>query len=113
MRSLDGKSHPKATTTEHQGGTNMKPEVGMKVTAYKSRCIGILIQSETSIGEIIKVNKKSIRVVLTETTCKFGKKVTGHWENLHKVVTYKFSKTLENGQAYYRSESLIEGGIII
>ena len=91
----------------------MKPEVGMKVKAYKSRCIGIIISSTTSIGEITKVNKKSIRVVLTETTSKFGSKITRHCEHLHNVVTYKFVKTLESGESLYRSEGGLEGSITI
>ena len=46
--------------------TNAK--IGMKVEAYRGSCIGLLIQSTTWQGEIIKVNKKSIRVRLTEST---------------------------------------------
>ena len=42
-----------------------KAQVGMKVKAYTGRCVGILIQSTTWEGEIIKVNEKSIRVRLT------------------------------------------------
>lgn len=39
-------------------------QVGMKVRAYTGSCIGLLIQSTEWQGEIIKVNKKSIRVRL-------------------------------------------------
>ena len=46
----------------------MKAQVGMKVRAYEGSCIGIIIQSTEWQGEIIKVNKKSIRVRLTEST---------------------------------------------
>ena len=80
-------------------------QVGMKVKAYTGSCIGLLIQSTTWEGEIIKVNKKSIRVRLTESTSKFGSKTTSHWENLNTEKTFRFSKILSNGNAYYRSEA--------
>ena len=54
----------------------MKAQVGMKVRAYEGSCIGIIIQSTEWQGEIIKVNKKSIRVRLTESTSMRGKKIT-------------------------------------
>ena len=41
-------------------------KVGMKVEAYEGRCIGILIEATTWQGEITKMNRKSIRVRLTE-----------------------------------------------
>ena len=50
-------------------------QIGMKVEAYKGSCIGLLIQSTTWQGEIIKVNKKSIRVRLTESTSTFGRAI--------------------------------------
>ena len=43
-------------------------QIGRKVEAYRGSCIGLLIQSTTWQGEVIKVNKKSIRVRLTEIT---------------------------------------------
>ena len=91
----------------------MIAKIGMKVKAYKGNCVGILIQSTEWQGEIIKVNKKSIRVRLTESTSKFGKKVTSHWENLNTEETFRFVKTLSNGQDWYRSEADIYGGIMI
>ena len=87
--------------------------VGMKVRAYEGRCIGLLIQSTEWQGEIIKVNAKSIRVRLTESTSKFGSKVTSHWENLGTVKTFRFVKTLSNGHDWYRSEGGLYGGIEI
>ena len=89
----------------------MNAQVGMKVKAYKGSSIGIVIQSTTWLGEIVKVNSKSIRVRLTESASQYGSKVTGHWENLHTEKTYRFVKTLSDGRAYYRSEGNLYGGI--
>ena len=91
----------------------MKAQVGMKVRAYEGSCIGIIIRSTEWQGEIIKVNKKSIRVRLTESTDKFGKKVTGHLENLNIVKTFRFVKTLSDGRDWYRSEANFYGSIEI
>ena len=91
----------------------MNAQVGMKVKAYKGSCIGIVIQSTTWLGEIVKVNSKSIRVCLTESTSQYGSKVTAHWENLHTEKTYRFVKTLSDGRAYYRSEGNLYGGITL
>lgn len=88
-------------------------QVGMKVEAYIGKCAGIIIQSTTWQGEVTKVNKKSIRVKLTESTSKFGKKVTSHWENLNIEKTYRFVKTLSNGKDFYRSEANLYGSIEI
>ena len=88
-------------------------QVGMKVRAYTGSCVGILIQSTTWEGEIIKVNKKSIRVRLTESTDKFGSKVTGHRENMNTEKTFRFVKTLSSGKDWYRSEGGLYGGIEI
>ena len=89
----------------------MKAEAGMKVKAYKGSCIGLLIQSTEWEGEIIKVNQKSIRVRLTESTSKFGSKTTGHFEGLNTEKTYRFVKTLSDGKAWYKSEANLYGGI--
>ena len=87
--------------------------VGMKIEAYKGSCIGILIQSTTWQGEITKVNKKSIRVRLTESTSKFGSKQTSHWENLNTEKAYRFVKTLSDGRSLYRSEADLYGCITL
>jgi hypothetical protein len=93
-------------------GKNMKnAQVGMKVKAYRGRCIGSLIQSTEWQGEIIRVNKKSIRVRLTESTSKYGSKTTSHWENLNIEKTFRFVKTLSNGKDWYKSERDLYGGI--
>lgn len=91
----------------------MKAQVGMKVKVYKGSCVGILIQSTEWNGEIIKVNSKSIRVRLTESTSKFGKKITNHRESMRTEVTYRFAKTLSNGHDWYRSEANLYGSIEI
>ena len=91
----------------------MSAQAGMKVEAYRSSCIGLLIQSTTWQGEVIKVNKKSIRVRLDESTSCFGRKMTSHWENLGAEITYRFSKTLSDGRSLYRSEGNLYGSIKI
>ena len=91
----------------------MKAEVGMKVRAYKGSCIGLLIQSTEWQGEIVKVNKKSIRVRLTESTSKFGSKTTSHFEGMNTEKTFRFVKTLSNGKDWFKSESNLYGGIEI
>lgn len=88
-------------------------EIGMKVNAYKGSCIGVKIQSTTWYGEIIKVNKNSIRVRFTEEVCKYGDKETWHNTNMNVERTYRFSKALSNGNDYYVSaeSKAIYGGI--
>ena len=88
-------------------------QVGMKVEAYKGRSVGLLIDSTTWQGEVIKVNKKSIRVKLTESTSKRGRRITSHWENLNIEKTYRFVKTLSDGRDFYRSEADLYGMIVI
>ena len=88
-------------------------QVGMKVRAYTGSCIGLLIQSTEWQGEIIKVNAKSIRVRLTESTSKFGSKTTSHYENLNIEKTFRFVKTLSNGKDWYKSEGNLYGSIDI
>ena len=91
----------------------MKAEVGMKVKAYTGSSVGILIQSTTWQGEIIKVNQKSIRVRLMESTSKFGSKTTNHRENMNTEKTYRFVKTLSDGRDYYKSEGNLYGSITL
>lgn len=83
----------------------MNAKVGMKVQAYAGECIGIVIQSDIWQGEIIKVNKKSIRVRLTEETVMFGKKTKYHRENLNNEVAYRYTKTCSDGRELYSSEA--------
>ena len=90
-----------------------KAQVGMNVKAYKGNCIGLLIQSTEWDGEIIKVNRKSIRVRLTESTSKFGSKTTSHYEGLNTEKTYSFVKILSDGKAWYKSEANLYGSIKI
>lgn len=100
----------KALETERMA---TKAQVGMKVKAYEGSCIGTLIRSTEWSGEIIKVNSKSFRVRLTESTSKFGKKITNHRENMNTEVTYRFAKTLSDGRDWYKSEANIHGSITI
>lgn len=80
----------------------MKAAEGMKVKAYTGSCIGIIIQASTWQGTIIKVNKKSIRVNLTEITCTYGKKVTAHYK-MDEDVRYTYWKTTSDGRELYKS----------
>ena len=89
----------------------MKAEVGMKVKARKSYCIGIIIDKTEWNGEIVKVNAKSIRVRLTDTTSMYGSKVTHHREGMNTEITYRFVKTLSSGRDWYRSECNLYGNI--
>ncbi len=87
-------------------------QVGTKVEAYTGRCVGLLIQSTTWQGEIIKVNKKSIQVNLTDSVSKFGGKITSQHTMLSKV-TYCFWKALDDGREIYRSKGNIYGKITL
>ena len=91
----------------------MRATVGMKIKAYKGDCMGMIIQSTEWHGDIIKVNKKSIRVRLTESTSMWGSKVETHRGNLNDEVTFRFVKTLNNGKDWYQSEGRLYGGIEI
>jgi hypothetical protein len=102
---------PKGKTKQMED-TNMKASTGMKVQGYKSSCIGILIQASCWNGEIIKVNKKSIRVHLTENINTCGGKETSRW-NISRDVTYTFWKTTEDGREIYRSEGKVYGIITL
>ena len=88
-------------------------QIGMKVKAYKGSCIGHIIDSTTWYGEIVKVNKNSIRVRFTEEVVMHGRNETYHGTNLNAERTYRFSKTLSNGNDYYVSaeSKAIYGGI--
>ncbi len=86
-------------------------QIGMAVEAYRGTCIGLLIQCTTYKGEIVRINRKSIRVRLTESTSKFGSKTTSHFDNLNTEITYRFSKVLRDGRFLYTSESDLYGHI--
>jgi hypothetical protein len=90
----------------------MKAEVGMKVKARKSYCVGIIIDKTEWNGEIVKVNAKSIRVRLTDTTSTYGSKVTSHYD-MNTEITYKFVKVLSDGRSWYRSDAETYGSIDI
>lgn len=80
----------------------MKVKVNDTVQAYKSQCIGVIIDSTTITGKVVKVNKKSIVVEYEHITVKHGSKVT--WDS-NFVETKKFTywKTLSNGNDCYRN----------
>lgn len=87
-------------------------EIGMNVEAYKSHCIGIIIDSSTYSGKIIKVNKKSIRVQLEHIVAKHGNKIVSDTDYA-ATVTYKFWKTTSDGRDIYVSDGRIYGIIEI
>ena len=65
-KSIYGYKNVKSENKKINGGTKMKATVGMKVTGYSGSCIGVIIDSHYYIGTITKVNKKSIKVNITE-----------------------------------------------
>lgn len=87
-------------------------EIGMNVKAYKSHCIGIIIDSTTYSGKIIKVNKKSIRVQLEHMVVKHDNKIINDTD-YSGTVTYKFWKTTSDGNDIYVSDGRIYGIIEI
>ena len=87
-------------------------EIGMNIEAYKSRCIGFIIDSSTYTGKVIKVNKKSIRVQLEHIVAKHGDKIVRD-ADCAATVTYKFWKTTSDGTDIYVSDSRIYGIIEI
>ena len=87
----------------------MKAEIGKQVKAYRGTCIGVIIQASTWQGIITKVNKKSIRVTLTEQTCTYGRKVTFHRENMSDSIRYNYWKTTDDGRELYTSEGRLYG----
>jgi len=90
----------------------MKANIGMKVQGYRSRCIGVLIQANRWNGEIIKINKKSIRVHLTENINTFGSRETSRW-SISQDVTYTYWKTTSDGKEIYRSDARLYGIITL
>lgn len=93
-------------------GTSMKATVGMKVTGYSGSYIGVIIDSHYYIGTIIKVNKKSIKVNITEVINTHGEKEVSRYNTNH-TVTYTLWKITEKGEEIYRSEACLYGFITI
>ncbi len=90
----------------------MKAQTGMKVEGYRSSCIGLLIQATRYNGTITKVNRKSIRVHITESISTFGSKETSRW-NLSTDTTYTYWKTTDDGREIYRSNGRLYGIITL
>ena len=90
----------------------MKAIVGMKVTGYKGTCIGLIIDANYHIGTITKVNKKSIKVNITEVIISHGEKEIRRYKTNH-TVTYTLWKITEDGEEIYRSEACLYGFIAI
>ena len=89
-----------------------KAQVGMKVEGYHSHCVGLLIEAHRYLGTITKVNKKSIRVNITENINTFGKKETSLWQP-NDTVIYTYWKTTSDGRELYRSEGRLYGIITL
>ena len=75
----------------------------MKVTAYTGRSVGIIIEATTWQGTITKVNRKSIRVNLTEETRTYGKETKGH-RSINETVRFRYWKTTRDGREHYKNE---------
>lgn len=90
----------------------MKAIVGMKVTGYNGSCIGVIIDSHYYIGTITKVNKKSIKVNITEVINTHGEKEVSRYNTNH-TVTYTLWKITEKSEEIYRSEACLYGFIAI
>jgi len=90
----------------------MKAETGMKVKAIDGHSVGIVITESVYSGVIVKVNKKSIRVHITENVNTYGSRETSRIA-MDTDVTYKYKKTLTNGKDFYVSEGRIYGAIEI
>ena len=65
----------------------------MKVKAYRSQCIGIVITGLHYYGEIVKINKKSIRVHFNRFVKTFGEKVEKDMA-YDNTQTFKYWKTI-------------------
>lgn len=82
-------------------------KVNDTVKAYKSQCIGHMIESWTYEGTIVKVNKKSIVVNFSKITKKSGSKVEFEREYTG-TCKYTFWKEVD-GRVIYKSDSKICG----
>jgi hypothetical protein len=78
-------------------------KIGTQVKGYSSRCIGTIIEANIYYGEIIKINKKSIKVHVVENVNTYGKKEVSRF-NRNEEVTYKFWKTTSDGKNIYKSD---------
>ena len=74
------------------------------IKAYRGTCIGVIITGYSYTGEIIKTNKKSIRVHLNHFTKTEGEKVVIDRE-CNITETFTFWKNREdNGNAIYKNQ---------
>lgn len=67
---------------------------GMKVKAYHGQCIGTMVTGFHYYGEIVKTNKKSIKVNFDRFVKTEGKKTVIDIE-YHDGATFTFWKTIE------------------
>lgn len=86
----------------------MKASTGMKVKAIEGKCIGIMIEETKWTGTITKVNKKSIRVNLTEEARTYGER-EARCRDIDREVRYTFWKTTSDGIELYKSEGRMYG----
>lgn len=80
----------------------MKATMNMNVFAHNGTCsVGGMFIDETFLnGEVIKVNKKSIRVAFTEEVHTRNGKETER-KSIERTETFAYWKTLENGEEVY------------
>ena len=75
-------------------------KVNDRVQAYKSQCIGSIIDSTTITGKVVTGNKKSIVVEYEHIVVEHGNKVT--WDsNIARKEKFTYWKTLSNGNDCY------------
>lgn len=77
--------------------------IGTKVEAYTSQCIGMVIDSVTRYGKIVKVNAKSIVVEFDDVVVKHGRQVVREFHCGGKA-TFRFWKTLSDGRMAYKNQ---------
>lgn len=90
----------------------MKAKLDMNIKAYSSRCIGIIIDSITYTGKIVKVNKCSFIVKFNHMTVKHGSKITNEIEHEYGIpVKFTYWKTTSDGRELYKSNGNLYGCI--
>ena len=86
----------------------MKAQNGMKVIGHHGSCIGYILNEPKYYGEVVKVNKNSFRVQLSEIVVKRSGKEVRRF-NTNEVVTYTYWKTCTDGREVYTTPSRLHG----
>lgn len=77
-------------------------KINDKVQVYRSQCIGIMINSTTISGTIVKINAKSIVVEYDHILVKHGNKIIRDAEYTGKK-NFKYWKTCSDGRVVYKN----------